>query len=89
MAAKQYSKGIYVLRTETHEGIARHAVMAVTEGLPLSYLQEFGDRVDRVPLADIDNAARRFMSRRDLTVVVAGDSRQIAGQVRCSFDSMA
>ncbi len=64
--------GILPLALETSGGVARTIQQIELYGLGLDYVDRYIDIVNGLSKAEVQEAARRYMSADDLVVVVAG-----------------
>src|SRR5512134_240250 len=78
--AKRNIVGGFPLRIDSNRKIHEYLAMIGFYRLPLTYLEDFVQRVERVSAADIRDAFRRRVDpARMVTVVVAGDPATSAG----------
>lgn len=74
--AKQHLVGGFPLRIDSNRKILDYLAMIGFYGLPLTYLDDFVPRVERVTVADVKDAfARRVHPERMVTVIVGGDAK--------------
>jgi zinc protease len=82
-AAKRNIVGGFPLRIDSNRKIHEYLAMIGFYRLPLTYLEEFVQQVERVSAADIRDAFRRRIDPgRMVTVVVAGGERETSAEAR-------
>jgi predicted Zn-dependent peptidase len=80
--AKRYLQLQLPGRFETTGNIAGQLVPIVVHGLPLTYYNDFVDRLERVSQADVQRAAQRHLDPSKFLVVLVGDRKSIESGVR-------
>lgn len=76
-ATKRNIIGSFPLRIDSNRKIHGYLALIGFYGLPLNYLEDFADNVERVTIADIKDAfTRRVHPERMVTVVVGPESEQ-------------
>jgi predicted Zn-dependent peptidase len=80
-AVKNYLNGVFVIGLETQAGIANELSNVRLMGLPDDYLETYVTRVRSTEPDRIQNAAKKYMSPQDATIVVVGDAGKIQKQV--------
>ena len=80
--AKAYLTGIFPIRLETLDGLVDQLIQIKMFDLPDDYLQTYRERVQAVTRADVQRAARAYVTPDTAAVVVVGDAAAITGQVR-------
>ena len=74
---KNYLAGLYLLSLETQDGVANQLNRMQTLSLPKDYLETYVTRVRSVEPQQIQDAAKKYMSADQATVVIVGDSSKI------------
>ena len=74
---KNYIAGLYLLQLETQDGVASQLSRMKTLGLPNDYLETYVTRVRSVEPAQIQAAAKKYMSPDQAAVVIVGDAAKI------------
>jgi predicted Zn-dependent peptidase len=80
-AVKNYLNGVFVIGLETQAGIANELSNVRLMGLPDDYLETYVTRVRSTEPDKIQNAARKYISPGNATIVVVGDAGKIQKQV--------
>jgi zinc protease len=80
--AKAYLTGSFPLTIETPNAIAMQVVNNLFYGLPLDHLQNFRERVNAVTVDDIQRVAQKYLKPDRLSVVLVGNARAFASQLR-------
>ena len=78
--------GLYLLRLETQEGVVTQLNNMNNLGLPNSFLETYVARVRAVQPAQIQAAAERYIAPADDAIVVVGEDRRGAEEVRNGGD---
>lgn len=73
-SARQYAIGILALGTATQAGLASTLSSLVGVGLDADWLSEHPDRLGRVTVDDVAEAAHRLLAPSNLVTVVLGDA---------------
>jgi predicted Zn-dependent peptidase len=81
-AARRYVLGSMALSTATHAGLASTLSALAGSGLPPQWLAEHQQALARVTVAEVQEAARRFLQPSGLTAVVVGDAGRVADPLR-------
>ncbi|HEX6964769.1 MAG TPA: pitrilysin family protein [Gemmatimonadaceae bacterium] len=79
--ATSYLAGVFPIRYETTDAIARALASLVVYTLPDDYFDTYRDRVRAVTRTDVLEAAQRHLHPDVLQLVVVGDPRVVAGQL--------
>jgi predicted Zn-dependent peptidase len=74
--------GLYLLRIETQDGLARQLNAMRTLGLPENYLETYVTRVRAVEAGEIQSAAAKYMSPEQAAIVIVGDAAKIGDAVK-------
>jgi zinc protease len=80
--ARAYLTGHFPLTIETPDAIALQVLNATFYQLDMRELQTFRERVNTVTVEDIQRVARLYLRPSRLSIVLVGDARAIAGQLR-------
>mgnify|MGYP001078047182 CR=1 FL=1 len=80
-AIKNYLNGVFVIRLETPDGLASQLAGLRLMGLPLSYLERYGDRVRAVEPERLRAAAAKYFDPEVATIVVVGDAEKLLPQL--------
>jgi zinc protease len=75
--AKSFVTGNFLLRLEPQTGLADELMIERIQNLPGGYLASWTSRVQAVRPEEVQAAAKKYMSTRDMVVVVAGDAAKI------------
>jgi zinc protease len=78
VAARRYLQGTMALGIQTQAGLAAYMAAIVSSGLPVTHLRDYPRTLDKVTVADVQEAARRFLAPSALTTVLVGDAAAIA-----------
>jgi zinc protease len=79
---QNYLAGTFVLRNSNRAGIINQLAFIDLYGLPENYLQTYVQRVYAVTPQMVQQIAQRTIDPSKLTIVVAGDRKQIAEQLK-------
>ena len=79
---QNYLAGTFVLRNSNRAGIINQLAFIDLYGLPENYLQTYVQRVYAVTPQVVQQIAQRTIDPSKLTIVVAGDRKQIAEQLQ-------
>jgi zinc protease len=74
---KNYLSGVYLLRLETQDGLARQLNTVKTLGLPIDYLETYTTRVRSVEPDQIEAVAKKYLDPNQAAIVVVGDAAKI------------
>ncbi|MBI2264799.1 MAG: insulinase family protein [Armatimonadetes bacterium] len=77
--AKAYLSGSFPLSLETALDICRLVLIQKLNGLPGDYWQSYRNRILGVTVADVQRAARKYITPNGLTIVAVGDGKKIEG----------
>ena len=75
--AKSLIEGNFLLRLEPQAGLVDELMVERTQRLPPDYLDTWTQRVEAVRAEDAQAAAKKYLSTRDMTIVVVGDAAKI------------
>jgi zinc protease len=79
--AKQYMIGLYPLRLETSDAVARTLAELEFYGQPESWIEEYAQRLESVTLDQARAAARRHFGALGLLLVVVGERDAVESQL--------
>jgi zinc protease len=79
---QNYLAGTFVLRNSTRDGIASQLAFLDLYGLGEDYLRNFVQRVHAVTPADVQRVTRQYIDPAKLAIVVAGDKKAVAEQLK-------
>lgn len=78
---QNYLAGTFVLRNSNRAGIISQLAFIDLYGLPENYLQTYVQKVYAITPQIVQQIAQRLLDPSKLTIVVAGDRKQIASQL--------
>jgi zinc protease len=78
---KKTLAGIFTLQNSSRQGIIGRLRFADLQGLPDSYLTGYVKRVLAVSAEQVRSVADRYLRPNQMTIVVVGDKKTVAGQV--------
>ena len=76
-AACRYAVGSFLVRTATQAGLASTLATLAVEGTGPDYLSGHPARIARTTKAEVDEAARRYLSPAAMVTVVVGDAEGV------------
>lgn len=79
---QNYLAGTFVLRNSSREGIANQLAFLDLYGLGEDYLRNYVQRVYAVTPADVQHTTQQYIDPSKLAIVVAGDKKAIAEQLK-------
>ena len=79
--ATSYLGGVFPIKYETTDAIARALAALAAYDLPIDYFDTYRDAVRGVSIADVQRAAERYLHPDALQVVVVGDASEIKAPV--------
>ena len=79
---QSYLAGTFVLRNSTRAGIVQQLSFLETHELGDDYLRDYVQRIWAVTPADIQRIAATYLDPKKMTIVVAGDRKQIDAQLK-------
>jgi len=79
---RQYAIGTLALATATQSGLASMLSGLAGTGLGLEWLREYPAKLAKVTLADVFQAAQRWLAPVALATVILGDLDQVAAPLR-------
>jgi zinc protease len=75
--AKTYADGVFLLGMEPQRGLADQLVKMKVMNLPKNYLETYTTKINSVEPDQIENAAKKYMTTDNDTIVVVGDAAAI------------
>ncbi|WP_018216889.1 M16 family metallopeptidase [Salinispora vitiensis] len=79
--ARQYALGTLQLGISTQAGLAALTSAYASSGLRLDFLAEHAARLARATVAEVADAAARYLAPARAVTVVLGDAQRVAGQL--------
>ncbi len=80
--------GRFIMALELPETIAGYALNIETEGLSKDYYQTYIDRINAVSIADVKNAAQKYLSTAKARIVVVGRASEVLENLeKVTFDA--
>jgi predicted Zn-dependent peptidase len=79
---QSYLAGTFVLRNSTRGGIVQQLSFLETHELGDDYLRDYVQRIWAVTPADVQRIAATYLDPKKMTIVVAGDRKQIDAQLK-------
>jgi zinc protease len=83
--AKTFITGAFPLEVETAEGIAAQVLEAMYFGYGREFLESYDDHLSKVSAADIQRFAREKVHPGQMTVVLAGNAKAFADDLKKKF----
>jgi zinc protease len=80
--AKARITGSFLLRLEPQAGLMDELAIDRVQKLPASYLETWRARMDAVSAADVQAAAKKYMTTSAYVVVVVGDAAKVGPQLQ-------
>lgn len=81
-AARRYAVGSFLVQTATQGGLASTLAAFAVTGTGPAYLSEYPARIARLTKAEVDEAARRYLSPGSMATVVVGDAAVVSASLR-------
>ena len=81
-AIQRYLGGIFVLQNSSRGGIINQLAFANLHALGEDYLKEYVRKIYAVTPADVQRIARDYPKDETMTIVIAGDKKAIAEQIK-------
>ncbi len=78
---KSYLSGLFPIQLETPQQVAGRVVAIELYGLPKNYYGNYRRNIQRITAADIRAVAKKYIHPEKLTVVVSGNSKEIASSI--------
>jgi zinc protease len=78
-SARRFLAGVTALSIQTQSGLAGYLDSITAAGLDLEYVRSFRANLERVTIADVRDAAMRYLTPRRMTTVLVGDAAEISG----------
>jgi zinc protease len=79
---QNYEAGLFVLRNSTPAGIIGQLNFLDLHGLPDSYLAKQVEEIHAVTPQQVQETAKKYLRSEDMTLVVVGDKKVIAPQIK-------
>ncbi|MGD1212498.1 MAG: pitrilysin family protein [Candidatus Acidiferrales bacterium] len=83
--ARDYLAGVYPIQSETAEQVADRVVVAAAFELPADYNSTYPDRIRSVTPAQVREMAQRYLSAKDLDIVLAGNVATFRDALKKAF----
>ncbi len=83
--ARDYLAGVYPIQSETAEQVADRVLMAAAFDLPADYNRTYPDRIRSVTPAQVREMAQRYLTIKDLDVVLAGNVASFRDALKKAF----
>ena len=80
-SAKTYSNGTMALELESQAGFAQRVRTLYVYDLPRDFLKTFGEKINKLTAADIQQAAAKYFDTYRGAIVVVGDYKVVKTQV--------
>ena len=80
-SAKTYSNGTMALELESQAGFAQRVRTLYVYDLPRDFLKTFGEKINKLTAADIQQAAAKYFDTYRGAIVVVGDYKAVKTQV--------
>ena len=80
--AKSVMKGTFPRTLETAESFAQNLLRLRFHRIPDTYLTKFYDSIDRISRSDVNQALKKYLSPKNIKIVVYGPQTQIIKQIR-------
>ncbi|MDA8039464.1 MAG: pitrilysin family protein [Actinomycetota bacterium] len=81
-AARRYAVGSFLVRTATQGGLASTLAGFALTGTGPEYLSDYPARIAKLTRAEVDEAARRYLSPGSMATVVVGDGEVVSASLR-------
>ncbi len=79
--AKAKLKGSFIMALEKPETIARYALSTYTQNLPADFYNNYLKSVDKMTVAEVQNAAQTYIQPNKLRIFVAGNAIDFADKL--------
>ncbi|MGZ4594552.1 MAG: M16 family metallopeptidase, partial [Actinomycetes bacterium] len=80
-SAARYAAGLLALQTATQSGLASTLEGLFADGLDVSWLREYPDRLARVTTDEVREQAQRYFAPARLATVVVGDASRVQDEI--------
>ena len=84
--AKGYFTGVFPVAFETAEQILSGLATIETFGLPDDYFRSFRNKIEKISITDLMEAAKKYIHPDNLFIIAAGDRLQIEKPMSKNFD---
>ena len=85
---QNYESGMFVLRNSNPGGIINQLNNLDLQGLPDTFLTEQVKNINAVTPAQVSSTARQYIRPEAMTIVVVGDQKVVAPQLKKFQDSL-
>lgn len=86
--AKSYLTGVFPIRLETQEGLIDQLVQIKMFRLPENYLEIYRERIQAVTIAEVQDAARKYVRPDEAAIVIVGDGAALVDQIKPYSDQI-
>jgi predicted Zn-dependent peptidase len=73
--------GRFIMALENPQTIARYALNIETENLPKDFYKTFLERLEKVSIEDVEDAAQKYFSADNARIVVVGKGSEVLGNL--------
>ncbi len=80
--AKNFLAGVFPIRAETQEGLTSLIVQQKIYDLPADYLETYRDKINEITVADVADAANKYVQPEQMAIVIVGDAEDILPQAK-------
>jgi zinc protease len=80
-SAARYTAGLLALQTATQSGLASTLEGLLSDGLDVSWLRDYPERLARATTEDVREQGRRFFAPARLATVVVGDASRVQDEI--------
>ncbi|MEZ5306889.1 MAG: pitrilysin family protein [Pyrinomonadaceae bacterium] len=87
--AINYLSGVFPIKAETQGALLGLLTSQELHGLPEDYLLTYRDNVRGVSVADVQEAARKYVRPDEMAIVIVGDAREVLAQVEAYCDDIS
>lgn len=79
---KNYQNGIFSIRLENAQTIARFAINIDKYNLPKDYYSNYLKKVDAISLDDVNNISKKYIDIRHGYILVVGNQKEVADKIK-------
>jgi zinc protease len=83
--ARDYLAGVYPIQSETAEQVADRVLTVAAFDLPADYNSKYPDKIRSVTPAQVRELAQRYLSTKDLDIVLAGNISAFRDDLKKAF----
>jgi zinc protease len=83
--ARDYLAGVYPIQSETAEQVADRVLTVAAFNLPADYNSTYPDKIRSVTPAQVRELAQRYLSTKDLNIVLAGNVSAFRDDLKKAF----